>query len=849
MLIERIYNYFNRNPRLHVLFIFEEMSMMSATLKDVEWPADYVYKVVEGDWFNTKYAVENQWKDKHVVLLIPNGIMPVSEAQQMAFPLMDLLKANMEYRSDDSSTFMQQYRLPDRFRPFIFRHIAELQSPKVMTILQDHLTPEAFSEDLATLAMLSVYLGEKKFLDWEQAIIRMLLLDRKSEESKRLNFYIRLGKNTDVKKAVDERLSRIFGFSYDPNANEKMRVIAQSLKYNSITQLLAPSAADSYKALKVNGSLPIKQINAIYELGTTSRTLSKPFAEALDELASDIKEDALIDAYGIDAQYFHITERLVWPILKQMLEISLLESPSDVKQKAASLSLKFIDKPNILLCIEFTETLASYYEKVQRIGTIKLPTPQDYVDRYIAEYYQFDQLYRKALMIYQSLLSAETPLAAILDSRKRQLDLDYARIANDINMEWLTCIAETNECFDCINLPKQEDFYNNEYAQTDGKSKLVVIVSDALRYEVAQELFETLGREKHVAKLAAYRAMLPTETKYCIPSLLPHSSLILNGDKMEVDGSVLATIDQRTAHLQKYRPNSLCMRYSDYVNNDRETNREIFKRPLVYLFHDTIDAAGHNNNPIDVIDACQRSILQLASLVRSLHATMNVVNVIITADHGFLYSDIKFEEKDKHQVVDSDIGKKTRYYLTKNSDFVQGIMKFPLERVSGMKSAVPVYVAVPKGTNRIAASGGYNFAHGGASLQEIIIPIIRSSQRRTDKTDFVNLRVITNNLSINSSRIKFQIMQEDVVDMMTLERTVTCGIYQCDRLVSDEVSVRLDSTDMQPGNRTQTIALTLNASVSQSLLQLKIYDSKDVNKLNALVTETVKNNTIIEQDF
>lgn len=41
--------------------------------------------------------------------------------------------------------------------------------------------------------------------------------------------------------------------------------------------------------------------------------------------------------------------------------------------------------------------------------------------------------------------------------------------------------------------------------------------------------------------------------------------------------------------------------------------------------------------------------------------------------------------------------------------------------------------------------------------------------------------------------------------------------------------------------------LNLNKSVNASMLQLRIYDVDD--KLNPLVRETVKNNTMIEQDF
>ena len=850
---DRIYRYFETNSRLRVLFIFEGLSMISDTLKECVWPDEYLYKVFEGDWFNTKYNLENAWKDKKVILVFRNMTMPVTESQQLDFPLMDVLKANMEYRDDDYAAFMQQHRIPEKHRAFMKRHSDELQSTKVYSIIEDYLSPEVFSEDLALRAIISSYLGEKKLLDWEAIILRMILLGRKSEESKRINFFLRLEKNRDAKNAVDDILNRIFGVSYNPNTYEKMEDVAQVLKYNSITQLLAPNSADSYKSLKLNSAVQMQQINKLFDLGTTSKQWRKGFDEALDELASNIRESELINVYGIDAQYFAMTEALVWPIINHILDVTLLEDPISTRQRVSALALKFSENDLVVAALSFIDKVAAFYEKKQKLGSIKLSTPQEYIDRYITDFYIFDQLYRKALESHHRLVSEVVPILSALEIRKNQLDIDYASLANDINVEWLDCVCDTTDCFESISLPKQEDFYQNEYGSTDGKSKLVVIISDALRYEVAQELLESLGREKHIAKLSAYRAILPTETKYSKQSMLPHNILSLvkseNGVKMTVDGNILDTIESRSEHLSSYRTNAICIKYSDYVKNNQATNRDVFKHPLVYLYHDTIDDAGHGQNPIDIIDACRRSIEQLSALVKSLHATMNVVNVIVTSDHGFIYNDLKIEEKDKLQIQDADIEKKTRYYLTTKHDWVEGIVKFPLDKVSAIQTEQPVFVGVPKGTNRIATSGGYNFTHGGASLQEMIIPIIHSSQRRSDKTDFVGVSLMTHNLNVVSSRLKFNILQEDMVDMTMQARTIVCAIYQGDKIVSNETTITMDSTEPEPSNRIQVITLLLNQSVAPGLLQLRIYDAKDDKRLNPLVKETVKNNTIIEQDF
>ena len=70
MVQDRIYNYFERNPQLHVLFIFDRMNIIQNELDEMkEWNDDYIYKVFDGAWFNAKYAIENDWKDASSLLL------------------------------------------------------------------------------------------------------------------------------------------------------------------------------------------------------------------------------------------------------------------------------------------------------------------------------------------------------------------------------------------------------------------------------------------------------------------------------------------------------------------------------------------------------------------------------------------------------------------------------------------------------------------------------------------------------------------------------------------------------------------------------------------------------------
>ena len=110
------------------------------------------------------------------------------------------------------------------------------------------------------------------------------------------------------------------------------------------------------------------------------------------------------------------------------------------------------------------------------------------------------------------------------------------------------------------------------------------------------------------------------------------------------------------------------------------------------------------------------------------------------------------------------------------------------------------------------------------------------------------MALITRNLSIVSSRLKFKVMQSEPVDMDTLERNIVCTVYANDIPVTTERKLCLNSTDIENfNNRIFDVELVLNKSTNTNIMQLRIFDESDL--LNPLIKENVTNNTLIEQDF
>lgn len=844
---DKIYNYFEREPELKVLFIFND-EFLADELSEVEWKAGYRYIDFKGDWFTTKYKLDTEWANEKIILYFHQPSPLQVKSLQDKFPLLDVLVANMEYHHQDYAAYMQQHGLPSNMVTFVEKNIQQLQSDRMLRLLQSYYADGSISVDVAVRAFLSSYLSQQRVLDWDNIIMRILFQGRNSERSKQVDFYLKLKAAPMVKNTLDERLKGIFGCTVDLNSEVKVEKLVQILKYNSIVQNLAPVDADNYKMNRITDLLALQQMNRILELALSLPKTSVALLEVINELGGGIHDEDIIRWYGTDANYYFLPDQLCVPILRTLMEQVLAEEPKRVIDRLEELMLKHSQNVDLNQVMDYDLLVARFYNCVLSMGPITQNTPDDYLECYRNEYYLMDQLYRLSIESYYKI-SPSIVLYESVQKVKYALDVYYAKLSNRINLEWMRCLRESGG-LTSVHALRQQNFYESQIKSI--QKKVVVIISDALRYEVAQELIGVLARRKHIAHLQMGIAMLPTETKFCKPALLPHRELRLytelDGEQnMGVDNRILNSTAKRTEQVNAYRTGAICVDFDEVSKYDQEKNREIFKHPLVYVMHDAIDDKSHGATAKEVADSCRDAINELELLVRKIHETYNVREVYITADHGFLFNDQQFEEKDKHKVSEPVLENKSRYYLTTSADKVPDIVKFPLSEVSEM-NAEGVYVAVPEGTNRLAAkSGGYMFTHGGASLQEILIPVIISHQEREETKQPVGVMVLDRNLSIQASRLRFKLLQTDAVSMDMKKRVINVALYYNDQAMTPVKEITLDNTDVLLDNRKVLVDLTLNQNIDAKVLQLKVYDVSD--SMNPLIKENVTNNTLIGNDF
>lgn len=850
--VEKAYQYFEHNPELHVLFVFDNtiLHSLESDLVAEEWRPGYRFVVFSGDWFNIKYALKHQWKDEKVILLF-SGPEPSDQQSRSNFYLMSELMANTTFSSEDYVTFMQENHISSDYKAFVRTHIGELQSSKYRKILAPVMAE--FSPEKANRGFISGYLGQERLLDWEEIVMRVIILAGLEENSEKFAIYFkRLRSNSDALASLCSRMSAMRGQEQVLTSSKDIQRFVESLKYNAITQSF-PNAgpADDYRAYKVKDSMTLQWITSFLTQGFEHSLLGEQFKTAFDNLGKDILEDSIINLYGSDADYPFVTDKLAWKILLKMISGSFSEQATSLNRRIRTLYLKCAKNTAISQVLEFLINACWMYEKMKDFGTPTLNSSGDYINRYITDYYPIDTYYRHAVGSYYTIDQTRVPSMDRIEAVKEDLDAQYASHCNRFNLEWLRCVQEDDLNLSKVeNLHYQKDFFAENIAGAPYKQ--AIIISDALRYEVAVELMQEMSREKHTVRLDFNLAMLPTETKYCKTCLLPHKemSLKIDGEKtyLSLDGEYdLGTLGKREAFARKTIGDCVCVDYSKVITNSQSENRELFKHQLVYVFHDKIDDDSHDHNAKDVTHNCEIAVQELRQLISSIHATFNVNNIILTADHGFLFNDIEFADKDKHTVAEDNLEKKTRYYLTRSAEDQLGITKLQLNKVSGMDNS-DIYVAVPNGTNRLAAPGGYIFSHGGAALQELIVPVIYSSLKRKNKKQAVSPTILESTLIMTSSRLQCTIIQDRAVDSDTRERTIVCAIYDGDTQVTDAKIITLDSVDaLNLDNRKYKLDLMLNTPNTRDILELRIYEEGET--LNPLLKKQVVNKTLIGFDF
>lgn len=440
---------------------------------------------------------------------------------------------------------------------------------------------------------------------------------------------------------------------------------------------------------------------------------------------------------------------------------------------------------------------------------------------YTKNYFLIDKLYRDFYYSYDKIKNSE--LAPLFDTLKSKIDKFY-----EIDYLEKLLALWSSKVYEREKLPQQKDFYKNNIVKADVRT--VVIISDALRYEVGYEISQKLRKEANVKeiKIEAMLTDLPSRTFLGMANLLPckkERDIDLVSAKVLIDGIDSQGTENREKILKTSCEESSAISFDNFYKMNRAKQEEFIKgKKVIYIYHDSIDAIGDKGKTENnTFNACKDAVENIVSLSKLL-SSLGVVNVYITSDHGFLYEKKEVEEYNKLELKNikyKSIGK--RYAIYEKEVEEKGCVTLKLDSLYGV---------FPEKNQRIKASGsGLQFVHGGASPQEMIIPLINyKSGANSKKISKVQVRIRESVAKITSNLTKFSIYQIEAVSIKDkfIERDISVALYDGDVRVSDEKKLKLNSIEE---NTIHDFRLTLSGEHKK--VTLKVIDIESGNILDS----------------
>lgn len=429
-------------------------------------------------------------------------------------------------------------------------------------------------------------------------------------------------------------------------------------------------------------------------------------------------------------------------------------------------------------------------------------------------WFQIDQLYRK--FTYHVRMSGQASLMSPLTDQIENLYSNNFLLK--LGDRFQVFVDETPK-WEASSVRRQNDFFGSWVQPFLRKGKKVcVIISDAMRYEIGDELLSLVRQEdRYAAELESVLSMLPSYTQLGMAALLPNKELAIADNET---GTVLVDgkRSQGTANRIKILEQSTAVRTTackadELMAMKGENCRSLIRdHDVVYIYHNRIDATGDKRESEErVFEAAEETLNELIRIIKKLTAA-NASNLLVTSDHGFIYQNRAIDESD-FSGADADgdlvLFRDRRFVLGKGLTETQSLHKFSSDQL-GLVGEVEVLI--PKSINRLRRKGsGSRFVHGGASLQEVVIPVLKINKKRQSDVTAVEVDILRGSSSvITSGQLAVTMYQARPVTEKIQPRTLRAGIYtEAGELVSDSHELIFDLGSENPRDRELLVRFVL----------------------------------------
>ena len=732
--------------------------------------------------------------------------------------LLDIELYSEEFRADLLSIRMQELKMPvtapmrKAMKSYAKFFENKERVAKLTALHSDYTTPGQLHIDI-----LAVLTGTTA--NTAPGVIRALLMSGLDTEDNAALANIRKFGNEAV---LWELVNRYTGYIYEEGAG-LLPLAAHIL----LTTLSVTMKASCLQGLQKHISEPHQQL--CYSL--VNEWIHSEHDDALYDIARAVEEQLGLEKKFDGLEVEDILNSECFPCINECILRRYMTEISDNVIKADDIAFA-VEKRRTL---KWYKRVRYYYDGLQsiaqmqqfyqaNIGGFHIAEYATLWKEYTGNYCKMDHFYRQFHAAFgKSLKESSTVLEDLYKKVAEYAEKLYKNwYLATLSSQWTMLVAdELSKSSALAGIPQQADFYKNYVKPIAASgSRAYVIISDALRYEVAVELTGQLIREtKGSAKISAMQATFPSATKFGMAALLPHNQLQLTDDgKVLCDGNSTEGTAARENILAMQHPQNVAIAYKALLAMTKdERQKAVANAQVVYIYHNAIDAVGDKAVTEDeVFDACEEAILELKNLVRIITSTMNGTNILITADHGFLYSYKPLEESDKAEksFVSGHIQELDRRYVLADGDCTaEHMLKIPMTHLNSNLAGF-----TPMDNIRMKKQGGgMNYVHGGISLQEAVVPVIEFKNMRAGSKNFVDvkkaaLQLISQSRKVSNSIFSLDFYQTEPVSGKTA--AATYDIFMADasgKAVSDTKTVIADKTSANGSERVFRTRFTLKS--------------------------------------
>ena len=799
-----------------IVFWYDDKADYEEDIKDLQLDDVKIHILDGSNYFYTKYSIEVLEKESKILIYAP---FPKPEDRNNH--LADVQYYSTQFYTDRISQLCQKLNIANKYKERLQKYETFWKSKERISKFVA-LEIDKYNNDTIDIGILSV-LANVKTANFEEIVKQIIINDDYSDSS-----YLKEFKKMNILDSFWSLCNKYFGY-YSENPNMEELAISLIITYLSFgLKGGMVNSLEKYVLSRKNDAVVF--IKSIMDNILCSQRYDEIAALVSKKINIEKKLSSVNLDYIVGCDCFEIFDVMIINWILEKLQEELLD------EKVKNMNISEICKERMKNSYHYNKKfkneyrlLCTAYNLMKNINNFEMKnTLKEMVQDYKNKTYIIDSYYRWFYEAYDKLEDSDK----YYDLRVIIENIYSNSYLSKIVPKWNEVLI--SDGYDNDSVPMQKDFFNTFVKPYAQKERVIVIISDALRYECAKELLKCFEYdEKCEAGIETAISVLPSYTALGMASLLPHKEIEIDSRiNVLVDDIISSDINSREKLLKKYVENAACFRFDDIANAKRETVREYFKgKEIVYIYHNQIDARGEELvTENEVFNACSEAIQEIQKLIRKLTSDISAYRYLVTSDHGFIYKRDKLQECDKVDIKKNQyLRLDKRYILSQDKLDIDGTVSRSLKYLSDKNS---MYVTTPIGCDVFkAASGGQNYVHGGSSIQEMLIPIVQVKTTGAKKeTDYVNVELtsITRKITNLITYLDF-IQTERVTDTMKGRNVVAFFVSNDDEKISFDVPMMANSKDIAAQKRVfhEKFTFKSRSYLSNETYYLVIADAED----------------------